>query len=66
LSQAAELKKAGIVRQSALVGALLFSFRSIGELIAVAQASGDVEGHGAAAAIQAFIALACGGYLVFF
>jgi len=66
LSQAADLKKAGIVRQSALVGALLFSFRSIGELLAVAQGTGDVEGHGAAAAIQAFIALACGGYLAFF
>lgn len=66
LSQAVDLKKAGVVRQSALVGALLFSFRSVGELLAVAQGTGDVEGHGTAAAIQAFIALACGGYLVFF
>jgi hypothetical protein len=66
LSQAVDLKKAGIVRQSALVGALLFSFRSVGELLAVAQGTGDVEAHGFAAAIQGFIALACGGYLLLF
>jgi hypothetical protein len=68
LMKAADLKKAGIVKQGALVGAILFSFRSIGELLVVAQqgGTGDVEGHSAAAAFQALIALACGGYLVFF
>jgi len=69
LTKAADLKKAGIVKQAALVGAILFSFRSIGELLLVAQqqgGTGDVEGHSVAAAIQALIALACGGYLVFF
>jgi nucleotide-binding universal stress UspA family protein len=66
LMKAADLKKAGIVKQGALVGAILFSFRSVGELFLVAQQQGDVEGHSAAAAIQAFIALACGGYMLFF
>lgn len=69
LTKAADLKKAGIVKQGALVGAILFSFRSVGELLLVAQqqgGTGDVEGHSVAAAIQALIALACGGYLVFF
>ena len=65
LFQAAGLKKAGIVRQSALVGTILFSFRSVGELLLMVQGT-NVEGHGASAAIQALIALACGAYLLFF
>ena len=65
LFQAADLKKAGLVRQSAVVGAILFSFRTAGELFFVTQGT-DVEGHGASAAIQGLIALACGAYLVFF
>jgi hypothetical protein len=65
LFQAAGLKKAGIVRQSAVVGTILFSFRSAGELLLMAQGT-NVEGHGVSAAIQALIALACGAYLLFF
>ncbi len=64
LFQAAGLKKAGIVRQSALVGAILFSFRAVGELLVMTQGF-DVEGHGSAAAIQGLIAVACGAYLAF-
>ena len=68
LSKAAGLKKAGIVKQGALVGTILFSFRSIGELLLLSQqgGSGDIQGHSAAATIQALIALACGAYLVLF
>lgn len=65
LSKAVDLKKAGVVKQSAVVGAMLFSFRTAGELLFVAQGV-DVEGHGASAAIQGLIALACGAYLLFF
>ena len=65
LSKAVDLKKAGVVKQSAVVGAILFSFRTAGELLFVAQGV-DVEGHGASAAIQGLIALACGAYLLFF
>lgn len=64
LMKAADLKKAGIVSQSALVGALLFSFRSIGELLLIVQGSGDVQAHSSAATIQGVIALACAAYLV--
>lgn len=70
LMKAADLKKAGIVKQGALVGTLLFSFRSIGELLLIVQGGyttpGEVESHSAAAAVQALIALVCGGYLIFF
>jgi len=65
LMKAADLKKAGLVRQSALVGAVLFSFRSVVELLLVSQGA-DVDAHGFAAAVQGLIALACGAYLMFF
>ena len=65
LGQAADLKKAGLVKQSAVVWAILFSFRSVGELLLVTQGI-DVEGHTASDAIQGLMALACGAYLAFF
>ena len=64
LMQAADLKAAGIVKQGALVGALLFSTRAMGDIIAI----GGVDGssHAVAAAIQAVIAVACAAYFFFF
>lgn len=64
LMQAADLKAAGIVKQGALVGTLLFSTRALGDLIAI----GGVDGssHAVAAAIQAVIAVACAAYFFFF
>ncbi len=56
LMKAAELRSGGIVKTASLAGALLFSFRSVGELI-VADPT--------AAAIQAVIAVACAVYFFF-
>lgn len=63
LMKAADLKSGGIVKQGALVGALLFSFRSFGEVLLLAGPNG--VDHGFAAAVQAGIALACAAYFVF-
>eukprot|EP00554_Chaetoceros_debilis_P001711 CAMPEP_0194085036 /NCGR_PEP_ID=MMETSP0149-20130528/16120_1 /TAXON_ID=122233 /ORGANISM="Chaetoceros debilis, Strain MM31A-1" /LENGTH=390 /DNA_ID=CAMNT_0038767833 /DNA_START=108 /DNA_END=1280 /DNA_ORIENTATION=- len=64
LMKAAELKKGGIIKQSALVGAVLFSLRSAGDLAMM----GGVDGasHGTSALVQGVIALACAAYLVLF
>jgi hypothetical protein len=58
-----KLRQGGIPKQAALVGLLLFSFRSIADSIA---AMGDSTGSGdmTAALIQGAIALACGVYLI--
>ncbi len=63
LMKAADLKSGGIVKQGALVGALLFSFRSFGEVLLLAGPNG--ADHGVAAAVQAVIALACAAYFIF-
>jgi len=64
LMKAADLKQGGIVKQSALVGAVLFSLRSVGDIAMMGGADG--ASHGAAALVQGVIALACAAYLVFF
>lgn len=61
LMKAADLKSGGIVKTASLAGALLFSFRSIGELLLLTQGAD----HGIAAAIQAVIAVACAAYFLF-
>lgn len=63
LMQAVDLKKSGLVKQGAFVGAVLFTLRSIGDLAMVSEPDG-VE-HATAAAIQGFIAVACAAYLKF-
>lgn len=55
-SQLVDLKSGGLVKQAALTGALLFTFRSGVETIAFA--SGDVS-HALPALIQGTIAIAC-------
>jgi len=69
LLQAAGLKKAGFLKQVAFVGALLFTFRSLGDLgsivSSVGSASDGVSSHGYAAAIQGFIALVFAAYFKF-
>ena len=63
LMKAIDLKTGGIAKQGALAGALLFSFRSVGELILMSGSNGAE--HGAAAAIQGVIAVACAAYFTF-
>ena len=63
LSQASDLKKAGIIKQGALVGALLFTLRSVGDLSMMTGPDGS--SHGVAAAVQGVIALACALYFFF-
>ena len=60
LMKAADLKSGGIVKQGALAGALLFSFRSLGELFLMMGPNGDE--HGISAAVQGVIAIACAAY----
>lgn len=63
LMKAADLRSGGIVKTASLAGALLFSFRSFGELLLLTQPNG--ADHGMAAAIQAVIAVACAAYFFF-
>jgi hypothetical protein len=70
LFQAAGLKGGGIVKQGSLVGAFLFTFRSLGDLGSVVSSIGspsseDVASHGYAAAVQGLIALICAVYFKF-
>ena len=60
LMKAVDLKSGGMVKQGALVGTLLFSFRSLGELLLMTGPNG--ADHGVAAAVQGVIAVACAGY----
>lgn len=61
--RAVSIKSGGIVSQGALVGALLFSFRSVAELLMLSGPDGS--SHIVPAAIQALIAAACAAYLTF-
>ena len=63
---AAKLRQGGLPKQAALVGLLLFSFRSIADSIAVMGDSAGSGGDMTAALIQGAIALACGVYLIMF
>lgn len=63
LMKAADMRSGGIVKTASLAGALLFSFRSVGELILLTGSNG--VDHGIAAAIQAVIAVACAAYFFF-
>jgi len=58
------LKKAGIGKQGALVGAFLFSVRSAFDLAMLSGPNGD--SHIIPATIQALIALACAAFYLFF
>jgi hypothetical protein len=63
LFKAADLKSGGIVKQGALVGTVLFSFRSFGEILLLSGPNG--ADHGFAAAVQGVIAVACAAYFFF-
>lgn len=63
LMKAADMRSGGIVKQAALAGTLLFSFRSIGELILLSGPNG--ADHGVSAAIQAALAIAFAALLFF-
>jgi hypothetical protein len=70
LLQAAALKRAGILKQAALIGAMLFTFRSLGDLGSMLSSIGSssdglIASHGYAAAIQGIIALVCAVYFKF-
>ena len=70
LLQAAALKRAGILKQAALIGAMLFTFRSLGDLGSMLSSMGSssdglIASHGYAAAIQGIIALVCAVYFKF-
>jgi len=70
LLQASELKQAGIIKQAALVGAMLFTFRSVGDLgsmvSSISSPSDELfASHGYAAAVQGVIALICAVYFKF-
>jgi len=60
LSKAADLKKAGIVKQSTLVGAVLFSLRSVGDFAMISGPNG--ASHVMPAVIQGVVALVCAAY----
>ena len=64
LTKIAGLKEGGIVKQMSFVGLVLFSLRTVTEVLQIAGPYG--ESHAAAAAIQGVIALACGAYFLFF
>ena len=64
LMKAADLKAAGLVKQGALVGTVLFTARALGDLIAIGGVDGSA--HATAAAIQGIIALFCAAYFFFF
>jgi hypothetical protein len=59
-----KLKGGGFVKQGALVGALLFGGRAIGEVLAMVGPNGEL--HTAPALIQGAIAVACAAYFFFF
>lgn len=61
--RAVSIKSGGIVSQGALVGAILFSFRSVAELFMLSGPDGS--SHIVPAAVQALIAAACAAYLTF-
>lgn len=63
IMRAVSIKSGGIVSQGALVGALLFSFRSVAELLMLSGPDGS--SHIVPAAVQALIAAACAAYLTF-
>ncbi len=58
---ALDLKKGGLIKQSSLIGGLLFGSRAITELILVVGSPYGDE-HFIPAVIQAVIALACAAY----
>lgn len=62
LMKLSDLKSGGIVKQGALVGALLFGLRAVTETLAIY----DGESHAAAALIQGALALACAAYVFLF
>ena len=64
LLQAAGLKRAGILKQIAFVGIILFTFRSFGDFVSFigSPSDGGAASHGSAAAIQGLIALVCAAY----
>ena len=64
LSKFAGLKEGGIAKQASFVGLLLFSLRSVTDLVQISGPNG--ESHLVAAGIQGVIALACGVYLLLF
>lgn len=64
LSKFAGLKEEGIAKQASFVGLLLFSLRSVTDLVQISGPNG--ESHLVAAGIQGVIALACGVYLLLF
>jgi len=64
LAKMAGLKEGGIVKQMSFVGLVLFSLRTVTEILQIAGPNG--ESHATAAAIQGVIALACGAYLALF
>lgn len=59
-----KLKGGGFVKQGALVGALLFGGRAIGEVLAMVGPNGEL--HTAPALIQGAIAVACAAYFFLF
>ena len=63
-SKFAGLKEGGIAKQASFVGLLLFSLRSVTDLVQISGPNG--ESHLVAAGIQGVIALACGVYLLLF
>lgn len=63
LMKAVDIKSGGIVKQGALAGTLLFSFRSLGELLFLAGPNGAE--HGVAAVVQGVIAIAFAVLLFF-
>lgn len=71
LIQAAGLKRAGILKQAAFIGAMLFTFRSLGDFGSMISSIGSPSdgiqaSHGYAAAIQGIIAVLCAAYFKFF
>ena len=63
LMKAVDVKSGGIVKQGALAGTLLFSFRTLGELFLLSGPNGSE--HGIAAIIQGAIAVACAAIFTF-
>jgi hypothetical protein len=59
-----KLKAGGLVKQGALVGAVLFSVRATGEVLAMLGPNGEL--HTTPALIQGAIAIACAAYFFLF